>query len=213
MYNKQIVYTRTRFVSRKKIAKILLYTSRKNHLTKAHDFWQKYLTKGMHVIDATAGNGKDSLLLAKSILTSTSGWLWTIDIQKIALENSKKLLREELSLDLFNRISFLEQSHATFPENLPPINLIVYNLGYLPGGDHAITTKTPTTLQSLKAALLLLTSGGYLSITLYPGHTEGSLEKEAVLLFLRDLPPSYTVAIEAEENPRAPILVFVKKNL
>jgi len=65
------------------------------------------------------------------------------------------------------------------------INLIVYNFGYLPGGNHAITTKSKTSIESLKQAMALLTPGGVISLMLYPGHDEGKVEAQIIESYLK----------------------------
>ena len=55
--------------------------------------------------------------------------------------------------------------------------LIVYNLGYLPGSDKLLTTKTSSTLLSVEKALSLIAPNGAISITCYPGHEEGKKEE------------------------------------
>ena len=61
------------------------------------------------------------------------------------------------------------------------VALVMFNLGYLPGGDKGITTWTDTTLEAVKAALSLLEKDGLLCIIMYPGHSQGAEEKEALL--------------------------------
>ncbi len=81
------------------------------------------------------------------------------------------------------------QCHSEFPETIKNVKLIVYNLGYLPGGDKTITTRINTTLQSISKALTLLYNEGCLSITVYPGHTEGAIETQSLLAMLQALDP------------------------
>ena len=101
-----------------------------------------------------------------------------------ALEQTKKRL-EELSEAERKIIILKQQSHASFEE--ANVKLIVYNLGYLPGGEKTITTQCETTLESIRGAMDCLSLNGALSITCYPGHTEGAKEQEAVLAFLSTL--------------------------
>lgn len=186
-----------------------------SHLDLAHSYWQRLLKKGSAVIDATCGNGHDSLILAKTALTETEGFLYCIDLQKEAIETTKNRLKEGLSPASFQRISFFQQSHEVFPSEIPPCDLIVYNLGYLPGTDHSITTHGPSTLYSLENALSLLNNGGVISITCYPGHEAGFLEKKALLDYSASLSPQeYLVCHHQIENRRlAPSLLLIFKKL
>ena len=104
------------------------------HITQAHLLWKTHLKKGDIAIDATLGNGHDSLFLAKLILDENCGFLYGYDIQKKALENSQKLLTDNLNNNnILNRIKLFLFSHENFENiNHTRINLIVYNLGYLP---------------------------------------------------------------------------------
>lgn len=139
-------------------------------------------------IDATCGNGHDTLFLASEKVAM----LYAIDIQEEALESTRRRLIAELDEEHFRKVSFQQRCHSTFPEEIKAgtVSLIVYNLGYLPSGDKSKTTLALTTLQSLNAALLLLCHGGVISITCYPGHPQGELEEQELLKFSSMLDPS-----------------------
>ncbi len=138
----------------------------KPHLEQAYTYWKSLLKPDDIVIDATCGNGKDTLRLAELV---PDGHVYSLDIQEVALENARKLIP-------FSNVTFLHQSHEEFPP--VSVKLIVYNLGYLPGGNKKITTMTNTTLKSISKAMEISEA---LCITFYPGHPEGLLEQEAVL--------------------------------
>lgn len=161
-----------------------------SHLDLAHQIWSQIVKPGDFVIDATCGNGHDSMILAKLAVTISAGLLQVIDIQKEALNATRSLLSAHLSVGLMNRIEFIHNSHSQFNNHAEQsVALIVYNLGYLPGGDKNLTTKKETTLQSLHSAVRLIKSGGAISITCYPGHSEGKVEEESVLEFGSSLNP------------------------
>lgn len=83
---------------------------------------------------------------------------------------------------VFPSVTLIEDSHANLARYVSePIGLIVFNLGYLPGGDKQRATQAETTLASLQAALDKLTVGGLLSVTMYWGHEAGKTERAAVL--------------------------------
>ena len=153
----------------------------------AHHFWKGLLiTSGDVAIDATCGNGKDSLALAQ-LLQPLDGKLLCIDIQEKAIENTRALLQKELP-DFARNVHFYQQSHEKLPAT-NAVKLIVFNLGYLPSGDKSLTTKVDSTLQSIQNALEILSLGGVISITCYPGHLEGKKEEEALLKYLSNLDP------------------------
>lgn len=179
------------------------------HLQLAHDLWKKLLLPSDNVIDATCGNGRDSLYIASNI---KEGRLFCFDIQKKAIEKTSSLLKAN-HIELEN-VSFFNTSHENFNE-IPksvPIKLIAYNLGYLPGGDKSITTKTDSTINSIKAGLDLITEGGALSITCYSGHEEGEKEQSEVFnqLNLIDY-KKFDVAIYQWTKPKSPCLLWIKK--
>lgn len=151
------------------------------HIAFAHSFWETLLKPDDVAIDATAGNGHDTLFLSKLL---RQGKLYAFDIQEQAIKQTQLKLEPTGC-----QIELLCCSHATFPPHILPasVRLIVYNLGYLPGGDKKITTLTSSTLTSLTNALPLIKPGGAISLTLYPGHPEGAYEAQAVLAFAKNL--------------------------
>lgn len=157
------------------------------HLDLAKSIWSRHLEVGDAAIDATCGNGHDTLFLAKFGLSS----LFALDIQAAAIAKTRELLEEHLEEEELQRVVLCHLSHEDMrkvPIAQPP-RLIVYNLGYLPGGDKNLTTQTASTLQSVASALSILGKRGAVSITCYPGHDEGKKEEEALLDFARTLPP------------------------
>jgi len=187
-----------------------------SHLDLAHHYWDQLLQVGDTAVDATCGNGHDSLVLAELALSRDSGSLYAIDIQKRALMKTRELLETRLSPGARERVQYVHGSHETFPACLEDQNvkLIVYNLGYLPGGDKSLTTLSDTTVESLTSALDLIADGGAVSITCYPGHPEGKTEKEKIYRLLEKLTPKkWSVAVHQWINREsAPELILVQKN-
>lgn len=187
-----------------------------NHLSFAHECWSQQVAPGDLVIDATCGNGHDTLFLAKIALTKDSGTLFSLDIQPEAIESAKGLLNDGLDASLMERVRFVLGSHETFPQEIVPgtIQLIVYNLGYLPGGDKAKTTMTDSTLKSIRHAQLLVKKGGMISITCYPGHEEGKKEEEAIIDMCSQLNPrQWTCCHHRWINRKsAPSLLIITQN-
>lgn len=179
------------------------------HLDFAHSLWKGHLKPGDWAIDATCGNGRDTALLAQ--LIGSEGGIIALDLQEEAIASSKKLLFQNISY-----IHFYCQSHASFPTLCleKPIRLIVYNLGYLPGGNKEVTTQVDTTLASVQAGMDLLQPGGLISITCYPGHPEGAREQTALLDMVRQLPSdlwscSYHTWLNRK---KCPSLLIIQKN-
>lgn len=131
-------------------------------------------------VDATIGNGHDTQFLQK--ILSPNGKLWGFDVQTQAIT----VTRQKLSKD--PRIYLIKDSHARLSHYLEKyqgeVDLIVYNLGYLPHGDKKITTLKKSTLDSIIQAIRLLRKGGVISILVYPRHPQGKEEAEAIKQFV-----------------------------
>lgn len=178
------------------------------HILFAHDFWSKLLAKDDCAIDATCGNGHDTLALAKLL---PKGKVFAFDLQKAAIEKTRQRLIQE---GMEERVTLFHQTHESLPDMLPEsIKLIVYNLGYLPGGDKGVTTLTSSTLKSLQNALPLLKTEGVIFITLYPGHPEGAIEAKAVLEFAKNLPEEIFTVYHKSFSPKtsSPSILYLFK--
>lgn len=169
-----------------------------------------YVKNGDTVIDCTVGNGNDTIFLAK--LVGEKGKVYGFDIQSIALKITKeKLLKEELD----KRVTLINDGHENIDKYiLKRVDFVIYNLGYLPGGDKRIKTEIDSTLESIKKSLYLLRENGLLLITCYTGHEGGLEEKEGVKDFLKGLnQKEYSVLkfnfLNQKNNP--PILFGVEK--
>ena len=182
-----------------------------NSLQLSHHFWANLLGQTDTVIDATCGNGKDTLKLAELV---PEGQIYSLDIQKEALAETEQLLKNHLNAAQREKIFLLHQSHVTFPP-LNSVKLIVYNLGYLPKGDKSITTLTQTTLASVTQALELIVAGGAVSIVCYPGHAEGATEEKSLVAFASALSQErFTVFFHQHINRKSSpsFLWIVKKS-
>ncbi|WP_138159756.1 tRNA (mnm(5)s(2)U34)-methyltransferase [Peptoniphilus catoniae] len=125
-------------------------------------------------MDATCGNGKDSLNIIKRI---EEGFLYCVDIQDSALKETDRLLKREG----FHNYKLIKESHdKVFDKFNCKFKLVIYNLGYLPGSDKTIVTRPDTTIRSIDIAKDYLLSDGVIIIVSYLGH-EGSLEERREL--------------------------------
>lgn len=154
----------------------------------AHRLWREHIRPGDLVCDATAGNGHDALFLAEQV--GPAGRVWAIDCQEAAIASTRQRL---LASDpaLLDRIELIHGCHSQWPKALTPgtVQLCVYNLGYLPHGDHTCTTQTDTTLKSLRGMETLLAPGGLISCTCYVGHPGGAEEARCVEQWATSLSP------------------------
>lgn len=183
-----------------------------SHLKYAHMIWQSLVCPGDQVIDATLGNGHDTLILAKML--QGSGHLIGYDIQEQALHTTQEILQNHLSENEKKIcIELRKECHSKIEGSHP--KLIVYNLGYLPGANKLLTTQISTTLESIKKAQTLIIEGGMISITLYPGHEEGYKEQELLLPYVSSLSrKEWNVCWTSWPNRiKAPSLLLIQKNL
>jgi len=161
---------------------------KKHHLILAKEYWKNFLKKGFIAIDATAGNGHDSLFLSKCLVENLNGKLYCFDIQKKAITNTSSLLKENLSKEILDKIILFQASHEDFSKYIKTkVNLVIYNLGYLPKSDKKITTNKTTTVRSIKSAISILDQNGAISIVSYPGHAKGKEEEKSLLYYLKKL--------------------------
>jgi predicted methyltransferase len=173
-------------------------------------FIRQQVREGDLCIDATMGNGNDTLLLSR--LCGLSGHVLAFDIQEMALENTRKLLEREAAPD---NVTLLLESHANMMDYAKPgtVSCIVFNFGYLPGGDHALATTESTSIPALEQALLLLKKGGILSLCIYSGGDSGFAERDAILSWLKSRNPHDYLVIKSDyynrpNNPPIPVLVI-----
>ena len=150
-----------------------------------HMLMQRFVQAGCLAIDATCGNGKDTLQLAG--LVGDSGHVWAFDIQQEALHRTAARLEEA---GLAARVTLVHQGHEQLGRVVESqVGMVVFNLGWLPGAPREIATTAETTLQALEAALAALIPGGVLLITCYPGHCGGDNEAAAVTAWCSGLSP------------------------
>ena len=176
----------------------------------SHQLLKETVSEGDHVIDATMGNGNDTLFLAG--LVGPTGHVYAFDIQEQAVQNTREKLAEYAE-----RSTLFLAGHETIEETIPvdqPIQAAIFNLGYLPKSDKQIITLPETTKRAMSAILKRLTVGGRMIVVIYYGHKGGEAEKNEVLHFCQNLPQeNFSVLnyqfINQKNNP--PILLCVEK--
>ena len=138
---------------------------------------------GDTAVDATMGNGHDTLMLCEAV--GPAGHVYAFDVQAQALEETKKRLREQ---GVDGRAELIHAGHEHMAEYVKgPVKAVMFNLGWLPGGDHGVTTRWETTRRAVESAMDLLAPMGVLVICAYPGHAEGEREKQELTAFLSGL--------------------------
>ena len=164
-------------------------------------------------IDATMGNGYDTEFLCT--LAGEEGRVLAFDIQKAAVEHTRKRLQEADVPDNY-RLILDSHSHMKQYADTETVSCITFNLGYLPGGDHALATRADTSLEAVRQSLALLKKGGLLSLCIYSGGDTGFEERDTLLPFLKELDPkAYLVILSSYYNRpnHPPLPVLVKKQL
>ncbi|CAN8293075.1 unnamed protein product [Cochlearia groenlandica] len=185
----------------------------------AHVVWEQVIQKGDIVIDATCGNGNDTLAMLKMVADDSDecdGYVYALDIQKDAIESTSSVLDQALGSKEKEHVKLFNICHSKMEEIVPEnsrVRMVAFNLGYLPGGDKSIITVSDTTLSALKAAEKILMPGGLISLVVYIGHPGGREELEVVEAFGSGLPVSDWVCCKFQmlNRPLAPVLVFMFK--
>lgn len=153
----------------------------KNSLTQSHQMVSNIVKAGDIAVDATAGNGNDTVFLAK--LVGDGGRVYSFDIQETALNKTRSRLYQE---NLLDRVQLIQDGHQNMGKYIEKsVKAIMFNLGYPPGGDHNIGTKGSTTIQAVKSAMELISVHGIISVVVYYGGDSGFDEKNEVMEFIQ----------------------------
>lgn len=165
-----------------------MQTSRQNlrgPVALVHCLLRQLIRYGSKCVDATCGNGNDTLLMAE--LVGTSGHVWAMDIQESAVNKTRALMQTH---GFIQHTTVIHSSHEQIAEHCRSgLDAVVFNLGWLPGGDKRIVTRPETTITALNQSLSLLAPSGLLIVTCYPGHEGGDKETAAVVAWAASLPP------------------------
>lgn len=181
-----------------------------NALTIVHETIRKFVGAGDLVIDATAGRGYDTSFLCS--LVGESGRVIAFDVQKGAVDSTKRLLNERGQVaDVFLDS---HENMTKYAEN-DSVACIVFNLGYLPSGDHTVFTHAESTIKAIEGGLSLLKKGGLISVCVYYGGDSGYEERDALLPYLKTLDSSKYQVLKLDfynwtNDP--PFPVFIIKN-
>ncbi|MDO1509087.1 MULTISPECIES: class I SAM-dependent methyltransferase [unclassified Neisseria] len=182
----------------------------KNILPFTHYLLREKIRSGDTVLDGTAGNGHDTLLLAQCV--GKEGKVWAFDVQQQALDTTAGRLKEA---GVRERVNLVLGGHETLADYVcGPLSAAVFNFGWLPNSDKSCTTQTDTSIRALQAALDLLQNGGLLLAVLYPGHEEGRHEAEAVERWAAELPQHRFAVLKygfVNRRNRPPYLLAVEK--
>lgn len=180
----------------------------------AWNFLRSIVSPGAIVVDATAGTGQDTLFLSRCI--GETGHIFAFDIQAAALAMTKETIEKS---GFAGKLTLINQSHDYMLAVLKnegikeqSVKAIMFNLGYFPGGDQTIITKVDTTIRALNDAVNLLATGGMITLCLYPGHSGGLAESEAVLAWCEALERPFVAHHFRTLNRKSPpTLVMIQR--
>lgn len=158
------------------------------------------------LVDFTMGNGHDTAYLCSLV---PDGKVYAFDIQKEAIENTRKLLTEKG----YNNAELILDSHANITKYVTSFRCGMFNLGYRPGGDKSVTTLTESTLKVVTDGINLMKKGGVLVISVYPGHAEGEKEGRELYSLLTSYDKIYYSVIQYKmiNSPTSPFIFAVEK--
>lgn len=176
----------------------------------AQSFVSKALSKKDIAVDATLGNGNDTLFLSERV--GKEGEVYSFEIQKEAIDKFNELLVEKN----ISNVKVIHSGHENMDKYLiKKPKAIMFNLGYLPGGSKNIKTKPQTTIIAVKKGLEMLKPGGIMTIIAYIGHEGGQHETDVIVDYLKTLSPKEFSIINISyfsTNNNAPILICIEKN-
>lgn len=174
-----------------------------------HHFLADYIREGSVCIDATCGNGHDTEYLCR--MAGPSGKVYAFDIQKQAVQHTKERLKRA---GYEERAAIYCAGHEHMAEYVrEAADAIVFNFGYLPGGDHALSTRAETSLEGVRQGLDILKPGGVMSLCIYSGGDTGYEEKNALMAYLKELDPARWLVIACsyynrKNDPPQPVFVI-----
>jgi len=180
----------------------------------AHDLIRDILRPGDIAIDATVGNGHDTVFLAEQV--GSAGHVYGFDIQQAAIDSTLEKFRQAHSSEC---LTLIHASHADMDEKIPThhhskVRAIMFNLGYLPGGDKSVITLTDSTLTALTVAARILAFEGIITLLAYPGHQGGDLETDQVKNWCEQLDTQQfevSTIYSTEHKDSAPRLFVIRK--
>lgn len=175
----------------------------------SHALIRDFIKNKDHVtaLDATCGRGNDTLFIAS--LLQDKGTVDAYDIQEIAINSTKELIKE----NKLTNVNYFLDSHENINEEL--YDLSIFNLGYLPNGDKSITTNHDSTLKAIKKLTSkVVEKDSLIIICLYVGHEEGKLEADIIDEYCKKLPSKEFLVCKYQNynRPTSPYIITISKN-
>jgi tRNA A58 N-methylase Trm61 len=181
----------------------------------AKTLMEKSISDGDIAVDATLGNGYDTLFLAK--LVGESGKVYGFDVQEQAIKNSKSLLLEH---GLEKRTELFRKGHEHLIESIPisyhgNVKAAIFNLGYLPGSDKSIVTMPETTIAAIEQLLEILSPEGLIVLVIYHGHPKGQTERDELMKYVQSIDQKLARVLLYQflnQKNHPPFIVAIEKN-
>lgn len=172
------------------------------------------IEQGDIAIDATIGNGHDTVYLAE--LVGENGHVYGFDIQDDAIKATASRLSEN---GLSGRVTLFKESHENAAACLPESAVgnaaaAIFNLGYLPGGDKEVVTKPQSTIHAIEQLFNVMKPGGIIVLVIYHGHPGGKQERDAVLEYVQQLDQKQAHVLQYQflnQKNSAPFIVAIEK--
>lgn len=182
-----------------------------NTLGLSHQFMAAHIRPGDTCVDATAGRGRDTLFLCR--LVGETGHVLAMDIQAPAVEETRRLLEQEGCAAV---AQVVQDCHSRLGSYVQPetVDGIMFNFGWLPGGDHTTFSHPETSIAAVQAGMEALRPGGVMSLCIYYGRNNGTAERDALLSFLATVDNRRYTVIRGDFLNRTgdvPIPVFLIK--
>ncbi len=176
----------------------------------AHKIISENVKTGDICIDATAGRGNDTAFLCE--LVGESGKVIAFDIQQEAVESTEQLLESKN----YSNYEIHLESHTNMDKyaEKDSVSCITFNFGWLPKGNHSISTHADTSIEAIGKGLELLKKGGIMSLCIYYGKDTGFDEKNAIIEYLKTIDSQKYTVITCEFSNRPncpPIPAFIIK--
>ncbi len=184
-----------------------------NVIKASRAFLSLYIKEGDIVIDATCGNGNDTLFLANVV--GETGIVYGFDVQAEAINNTMTLLEK----NNIKNVEIVHDSHCAMKKYvekyLKEISGVVFNLGYLPSGENKkITTTAVSTIDAIKTSLEILKVSGIILLAVYVGHEEGLSESIELDKYLKTISPREATVLKYKiiNRKNAPYIIIIQKN-
>jgi tRNA G37 N-methylase Trm5 len=171
-----------------------------------HSIVKENITENDCVIDMTMGNGNDTLFLSQ-----LSKKVYAFDIQEEAIKATEKLLDK----NKVNNVVLVHDSHINVLNYInEQVSIVVFNLGYLPGGDKSISTTYKDTIKAIENVLSILKQNGFIILTVYPGHKEGKIESDHLLDYVHSFSSKdyNVITYQFINKNNSPYNIIIEKN-